>query len=350
MYYDLSMYVRVDVICSAARRTPASDHQQIREQARPCAAGDVVVGAVAAVGRHDRIETADGRERPLAMGDVCTVVLGRRYSTAEFFGDVPERLCAGDPLDLLNVGGIAGRVIPETSAVSGPTVLTYLGHATDGKGTVLSTFDSPLAADTTAAAPPVVLVIGSSMDSGKTTGASQVIRILTDRGFRTGGGKLTGTSRMKDLFRMKGAGASAVADFLDAGWPSTCGLAAGDLEAIHRALVGELAGRGVDVIVTEAADGIFERETEYILASGEIMKDVAVIVACATDSASAYGMIAALKSDYGIVPDFIAGIITSLPLFVEELSRRVSIPFLVDSDSVGGRLVELIRGRSVGVR
>ncbi len=344
------MYVRVDVICSAARRTPASDHQPIGEPAGPPAVGDVVVGKVAAVGRHEKIEILDGREQPLRVGDVCTVVLGRRYSSAEFFGDVPERLRAGDSLDLLNVGGIAGRVVPEESAVADPTVLTYLGHATDERGAGLSTFDNPLAAGPISTAPPVVLVIGSSMDSGKTTSAARIIRVLTNQGFRTGGAKLTGTSRMKDLFKMREAGAAAVADFLDAGWPSTCGLSARDLEAIHRALVGELAGSGADVIVTEAADGIFERETEYILASRDIMKDVAVVVACATDSASAYGMITALNSDYGIVPDFISGIITSLPLFREELSRRVSIPFFIDSDLTRGRLVELIRGRSAGVR
>ncbi len=350
MYYDSSMYVRIDIVCSAARRTPASDYQQVDEAGHTCAVGAVVVGRVAAVGRHAAIETADGGERPLGVGDVCTVVLGRRYSTAEFFGDIPARLIAGDGFDLLNIGGIAGRVMPESSAVSDPTVLTYIGHATDEAGTKLSTFDNPIAPDTPVTAPAVVLVVGSSMDSGKTTSAARIIRTLTDRGFRAGGAKLTGTSRMKDLFMMKSAGAYEAVDFLDAGRPSTYGLSSEELDEIHRALVGELAGRGIDVIVMEAADGVFERETEYILASRQIMKDVTMIVACATDSVSAYGMITALERFYGIVPDYIAGIITSMPLFMAELSRRATIPFFVDSDSVRDRCAALITERSTGVR
>jgi hypothetical protein len=350
MYYDSPMYVQVDVACSATRRVPVSDYQEVRESPDPCAAGDVVVGRVDVVGRHGAIETADGQERPLGAGDVCAVVLGRRYSTAEFFGEVPDRLFSGDRFDLLNIGGIAGRVMPETSAVSGPTVLTYLGHAIGKAGKKLTTFDNPVASNTEGAAPPVILVVGSSMDSGKTTSAALIIRMLTGRGFRVGGAKLTGTSRMKDLFRMKTAGAVDAADFLDAGWPSTPGLSSKDLEAIHRALVSELAGRGVDVIVSEAADGILERETEYIMASREIMRDVAMIIACATDSVSAYGMITYLERVYGIVPDFISGIITSFPLFMVELSRQVTIPFFVDSESVRNRCIELITGRSAGVR
>jgi hypothetical protein len=350
MYYDSPMYVRMDVVCSATRRTRVSENQEVREAGEPCAVGDVVVGRVASVGRHGVIETVQGLERPIGTGDCCCVVLGRRYSTAEFFADIPGRLSAGERLDLLNVGGIAGRIIPEASAVSNPTVLAYVGHATDETGKKLSTFDSPIAPGPLYSKPAVILVIGSAMDSGKTTSAAFIIQMLAQSGFKVGGAKLTGTSRMKDLFRMKTAGAAEVVDFLDAGWPSTYGLSSKDLEAIHRALMGELAGRGVDVIVTEAADGIFERETEEILSSPQIMGDVTMTVACATDSVSAYGMITYLERVHGIVPDFISGIITSLPLFMEELSQRVTIPFFVDSESVRKRCRELIIERSTGVR
>jgi molybdopterin-guanine dinucleotide biosynthesis protein len=295
------------------------------------------------------METADGTERRLGLGDVCAVVIGRRYSTAEFHGEIPARLSLGDQFHLLNIGGIAGRVLPETSAASGPTVLTYLGHAVDEAGGKLTTFDAPITAEAEGPTPAVILVIGSSMDSGKTTSAAFIVQMLTGLGFRAGGGKLTGTSRMKDLFRMKAAGAVDVVDFLDAGWPSTCDLSSEDLEAIYRAIVGRLSST-TDVIVAEAADGIFQHETELILASREIMAGVGMIVACATDSVSAYGMVTYLARVHRIVPDFISGIITSLPLFVEELSGRMAIPFFVDSESVRRRCANLIRGRSAGAR
>jgi molybdopterin-guanine dinucleotide biosynthesis protein len=344
------MCVRMDVVCSATRRTRVCEYQQVGEPGGPCAVGDVVVGRVADVGRHSVIETEQGVERRIRTGDCCAVVLGRRYSTTEFYGDIPGRLSPGDRFDLLNVGGIAGRVIPEASAVFNPTVLTYIGHATDRAGTKLTTFDNPIAPNAPGAAPAVILVIGSSMDSGKTTTAAFIIQMLTNMGFRVGGGKLTGTSRMKDLFRMKTSGAVDTVDFLDAGWPSTCGLSSEELEAVHRLLVGELSGRGVDVIVTEAADGIFEPETEKILRSRRIMGDVTMTVACAIDSVSAYGMITYLENAYGIVPDFISGIITSLPLFMDELSQRVTVPFFADSQPVRKRCRQLIVKGGTGVR
>jgi hypothetical protein len=349
MYYHSSMKVRLDVICSATRRTRISDHQYVRESADPCAVGDVIVGAVTRVGRHTVMETADGSERRLKVGDVCAVVIGRRYSTAEFHGEIPGRLSPGDPVDLLNIGGIAGRVMPETSAASGPTVLAYIGHATAETGARLNTFDDPIAAAEQRPAPVVILVIGTSMDSGKTTSASLIVRMLTGQGLRVGAGKLTGTSRMKDLFRMRDAGAVDTVDFLDAGWPSTCGLSSKDLEHIHRAIVGRLAP-AVDVIVSEVADGVFQRETELILASRAIMGGVRMIVACAADSVSAYGMVSYLASVHRIVPDFISGIITSLPLFMEELSGKVQIPFFVDSEPVRRRCADLVKEKKTGVR
>ena len=65
MYYDLPMYVRMDVVCSATRRTRVSENQEVREAGEPCAVGDVVVGRVASVGRHGVIETVQGLERPI---------------------------------------------------------------------------------------------------------------------------------------------------------------------------------------------------------------------------------------------------------------------------------------------
>ena len=68
MYYDLPMYVRMDVVCSATRRTRVSENQEVRETGEPCAVGDVVVGRVASVGRHGVIETVQGLERPIGDG------------------------------------------------------------------------------------------------------------------------------------------------------------------------------------------------------------------------------------------------------------------------------------------
>jgi hypothetical protein len=340
----------VDCAASATRRTSLARRQEVTPLAVPPAAGDVVIGTVARVGHHKVIETADGTERPIAAGDVCAVVLGRRYSTAEFFGALPEELGPGSEFDLLNVGGVAGRVVGAMSAASGPTVLVSLGHAVDGSGQKITTFDSPITGESKGARVDVVLVVGSSMDSGKTTSAARIIRLLTDAGFSVGGGKLTGTSRMKDLFKMKEAGATAVADFLDVGFPSTFGSSIRDLEYIYETLVGYLAGRGVRVVVMEAADGVFQRENGLILSSKRIMGHVKTIVGCAPDSAAVWGMVSYLGEVHHLVLDFVSGIITSSPLFREETAERISIPFLDDSREARDRLISMMTEKKARVR
>jgi hypothetical protein len=340
----------IAIASSATRRTAITLEQEARSIEGAPTVGDVVLGRVLSIGRHRAIEGGDGVERLLSPGTICAVVLGSRYSTAEFHGEVPDGLKEGDRFDLLNTGGVAGRVIPRTSAASGPTVLGYLGHAIDGSGRKLSTFDSPIAARAGGAAPRVILIVGSSMDSGKTTSAAFTIQLLSGPDFPVGGAKLTGTSRMKDLFKMKGAHAIDVADFLDVGFPSTSGCSQGDLEHIFETLTGYLGDRGARAVVMEAADGVFQREVELVLSSKKIMANVKMIIACATDSVSAYGMAAYLKRAHAIVPDYISGIITSLPLFMEELADRTEIPFFDDSHTTRDRLIKLMKENKARVR
>ncbi len=344
------MKFSIAVASSATRRTAISLEQEACSIDGAPMVGDVVLARVLSVGRHRAIEDAVGTEHPLSPGTICAVVLGSRYSTAEFHGEVPARLKEGDSFDLLNTGGVAGHVIPRTSAASGPTVLGYLGHAVDGSGKRLSTFDSPIAAQRRGAAPGVILVVGSSMDSGKTTSAAFAIQILSAADFPVGGAKLTGTSRMKDLFKMKGAHAVDVADFLDVGYPSTSGCSQSDLERIFEALTGYLGDRGARTIVMEAADGVFQREVELVLSSKKIMANVRMIIACATDSVSAYGMVTYLKKAHALVPDYISGIISSMPLFMEEAAERMKVPIFDDSRTTRDRLIKVVKENKARVR
>ena len=339
------MKIQVDVKSSATRRT---DIQSVQETdpayRRDPAPGDVVIARVEGLGRHRVIELASGEEHSISPGETAAVVLGRRYATCEFDGAIPQSLVEGDELHLLNVGGVAGRIKQVTSSLDDPTPLSYLGTAVDETYSVLSTFSGALEPRDEQSL-DVLLVIGSSMDSGKTTLASRAIKHLVGAGFRVGGAKLTGTSRMKDNNSMRRAGAVAVCDFLDAGYPSTYGASTDELERIFTALMTYLKDQGATMIVLEVADGVFQPETEAVLSSSVIMSRIKMIIGAASDSMAAYGMYVYLKEIHGVAPDFISGIITSQPLCVRELKRRIVTPLLENRPQSKHRFIRMAKER-----
>ncbi len=342
--------VGVDVRSSATRRIDLAAIQKADpEYGSSLEVGDVVLARVKTLGRHRAIELFDGVEHTIAPGEVAAVVVGRRYATDEFHGEIPVELSEGGTLHLLNVGGVVGRVKRSTSTVSDPTTLTYVGSAVDLRGKKLSTFDSPISRryfdkkglhDS-----DVLLVIGSGMEVGKTASASKAIEIISGMGCSAGGAKLTGTSRMKDLLRMRNSGAKDIVDFLDAGYPSTFGCSRSELEGIFGILLGFLAGRDINIVVMEVADGVFQRETEEVLSSRKIMERVKLVIAAAPDSMAAYGMLRYLSDIFGVVPDFVSGVITSAPLCVSELKKRTKVPILGDSSRSKEKFIKLIRER-----
>jgi hypothetical protein len=346
----LPMKEVVDIRSSATRGAKLTQPQQIShgEDETP-RAGDVILVRIEKPGHHSVIELLDGVEHPLVPGEVAAVALGRRYATGEFHGEVPEVLSGGSRLDLLNIGGIVGQVKSSTSTRNNPTTLIYLGSAVDEAGKKISTFDSPpldVAGEKRGCGDAaVLLVVGSAMDVGKTTAASTAIQRIREMGYPVGGAKLTGTSRMKDILKMKQAGAEGTVDFLDAGYPSTFGCSREELEVIFASFIDYFARSGVSIVVMEVADGVFQRETEIVLSSSYIMKRIRGIIAAAPDSLAAFGMIKYLSDIFDLVPDFIAGIITSAPLSTQELKKRVSVPFLDDSAESRERFFDFFHER-----
>lgn len=291
--------------------------------------GDVVIGAITKVGQHLVIEDPLGQEIVIHPGHICALVLGRRYSTSEFYGELPCKLKPNDEFSLLNVGGIAGEVKEKNALAMDPTTLTYLGHACTQEGKRLNTFDyAPCFLPPPALELPIILVIGTDMDCGKTTTCGLAIRILTDNGWRVGAGKLTGTSRMKDIFHMKARGAKWIADFMDLGFPSTSGCSIEELESIWLGLRSILTQKDCQILVLEVADGIFQPQTELILSNRRIVDECSILILSADRSLSAFGAIDYLMNRYKKKPNFLSGLITNSKLSITELSSKVDITVL----------------------
>ncbi len=214
------------------------------------ATGDFVVGRV--IGERNRLyecETKTGRMAELVRGDLLVGALGRRAATLEGVGDwraTTDELV----LDALTSAGLLGRATSISPMLPELVRIQYLGHATrDGGKLNMMDFVEPIPRRNLEI--PVVLVIGTSMSSGKTTAAQIIIRALKYLELDVAGAKLTGAARYRDILKFRDAGARCVVDFVDAGLPSTVCSEARFREAFEH-MLSRIAFCDADVLVAEA--------------------------------------------------------------------------------------------------
>jgi hypothetical protein len=257
---------------------------------------------------YDVVELTTGRMAHISKGDVLLGALGRRDALRGFVGRVPESIRAGDTLHVLNLGGLLGQVVSENRDVGHPLRVEVLGMVLQG-GHGANIADAALPAPPAGVVvPPVIAVSGTCMNAGKTYAASELIARLSERGYACGGAKLTGVAALRDTLDMEDHGAVATVSFVDAGLPSTAGLA--DVAPVARQLLGSLVSEApteLDVIVAEMGDGIIgSYGVESILADEGFRGLVAAHVLCANDLVAAWGGVAWL-SERGLGVDVVAG-------------------------------------------
>lgn len=82
---------------------------------------------------------------------------------------------------------------------------------------------------------PVIAVLGTSMNPGKTTAAA-LVRGLSAAGYRVAAVKATGTGSGNDVWSYADAGAALTLDFTDAGYPSTYRIPSLEIQACFERL------------------------------------------------------------------------------------------------------------------
>jgi hypothetical protein len=180
------------------------------------------------------------------------------------------------------------------------------------------------------AAPPVseprwIIVVGSSMDSGKTTACSSIIRGLVDAGHAVGAAKITGTASGRDFGAYADAGALPVVDFLDAGYASTVGCTDDQLAKVATDLAAYLRATPIEYGIIEIADGLLQHETRALLSLiGEVFPRAELVVT-ARESMSAASAIADLRA-LGHRPAVASGPLTNSPLVAREVELAASLP------------------------
>lgn len=345
------MRITVDKIASVTRnlslaRTLTLSDEILLEQ-----------GSVVAVRIHgekstyNQLEDTHGRWMTLHDGDIVVGALGKRNALHGYEGVMPEALKVGDTINMLNIGGVMGKCVSYNPDVGKPFNLEVLGQVLifpefqSRLGIPAHIRHNALRGQPQAPKVPIVFILGTCMNSGKTLAGSAIVRALHKQGLKIGGAKLTGISLMRDTLHLYDHGAEYIADFTDAG--IVCSGPENAAETAHKVL-SELAGKGVDVIVAETGDGVMgEYGVQAILADPELRAQCACFVFCANDPVGVAGGVEFLQREYGIAVDIVAGPATDNAVgmrFVE----RLGIPARnarVDPRALGETALELVMKR-----
>jgi hypothetical protein len=291
-------------------------------------AGDLVYGRIAQLVQHMALENKEGRIHAINEGTRAIFVLGNRYAPDYYEGFVPDEL--PQQLDLLSRSGIVGRAANRSSMVKDPTQVKVLGYVCDSNGRVINTrsFDriKPKSKEKSNNRARLILNIGTSMNSGKSTTAAACCWALSTMGHKVRGSKVTGTAGLKDILLMEDNGASPVADFSYMGYPSTYMLDESALLDIFNKLDLKFANSPRNFWVVEFADGILQRETAMLLRSDDVRSRIYRLIFNARDAFAAIGGLAILKQELDLVPDAISGICSSSPLGIRELQNYTDLP------------------------
>ena len=291
--------------------------------------GDVLLCEVLRPGLHGRIETSTGERSKLYVGDLIICALGRRYATGML--EASAELC-GEEADLVSASGVCGRVLQRTNEAVKPTRLRVLAQAVGATGRPLNLRSyGPEPAPPSLHRPAWILVVGSAMDSGKTTACAGLIHGLARAGMRVGAAKLTGTSSARDSGSYRDAGADPVFEFLDCGWPSTAGCTIEELDAIVCNLSGHLRAARVDAAVLEVADGLLQPETAALLELLRERLETDTAVFAARESLSAVAGVERLQR-LGYDVAAVSGVVSISPLARREVELACSVPCLTTTE------------------
>jgi len=322
----------------SVRRVPrASIETLLTGDLRPHS-GDLVLAEIVRLGQHRRIELGSGRRAWLHPGDRVILCYGNRYAPDQFEGYVPEDL---GPCHMVAAGGIAALQRSKHSTVKDATAIRPLGLLGDADGRPLNLASWGLPPRNFGRRPLTLAVVGTSMNAGKTTAATQLIRGLGSAGLKVGAAKLTGTGAGGDVWQMQDNGADPVLDFTDAGFASTFGLPPQLLEKIAATLTGHLAEADVDVIVLEIADGLLQQETATILASDWFRQSVYGVFFAASDALGVESGVRRLR-DLGLPLLAISGALTASPLAVTEARQIVDCPILTREELLTSSLLDCL--------
>ena len=256
------------------------------------------------------IEDPTGFMDPVKPGDRVVGAFGVRAATLEGAGS--WRAVEGDRLHAMTGAGLFGRFISFSPLLPSPLELRYVGHVTRG-GEKVTMRQFAIESDGPKFNVPTLLIVGTSMSSGKTVTGRAAVEVLTGAGLAVTGAKLTGAGRYRDILSFAKSGASRIYDFIDAGLPSTIAPEA-EYRAAIAPLLRHIASERPDFLVCEA--GASPMEPYNGAAAIDMLGDnISCRILCASDPYAVVGV----QKAFGLKPDLVTGPATNTKAAIERL-------------------------------
>lgn len=315
-------------------------------------AGDVAVFKVIVLGKHTRIQTDSGRNTIILPDDLIMGAFGNRYATSQIEGYVPKSYL--ESYDILGQGGVIGQAKSWhlNFDLIGTTTVELIGYVVNAEGQVVNTIKNfePLQSFDPVSfldSPKVILSLGTSMDSGKTSSAAFLAHGLKKAGKTVAFIKLTGTTYTKDKNFVQDYGAHDAVDFSDFGFPSTYMCDTEVLLDLYQSLLTKVINSvNPDYVIVEIADGLLERETNALLKHTAFIRQFQGAMFSATGSLSG---IAGAKQieDLGINIIGVSGLVTTSPLLVEEIRQNSKYSVLLMEDLMSEKIIHIIDNKNI---
>lgn len=323
------------LVGSVASRVPLVSPLELTSEKRG-RHGDVVLVRVTEVNAtYPSLETPEGKEIALGRGQLLIGALGSRKALHGFSGSPPSGFKPNMALHLLNKGGVIGECSAFHRDLGWPTQLEYLSTLSwKGRPANLEDFALPLI-DEPLPEVPVVPVLGTGMDAGKTSVCKQLLKPFSEKGFSINAGKVAGVACRRDILSMKKNGAGQTLSFEDFGFPSTIQLKA--LTPVARSMIHYLAASKPNFIVLEMGDGILGGyHVSSLFEDTDFLTRCVSMIVCANDLMGTWGALQWLSQlDHRKCPVLISGRVTDSAEGVRYIEEKWNLPAANAFDSAG---------------
>ncbi len=305
--------VLIDKIGSVTANCRLSREVRVADEIAAVEGGVVAVRVLNSKSTYNQLELPSGRFSKVKPGDVAAVALGHRKALFGYSGHLPATVAPGDQLHLLNLGGVLGVCDSTNPDLGDPFVCEVLGQVLHfpylaeriGVPAHIDQGALPLSDALDVKGVPVVALVGTSMNAGKTQAACSLVQAFAHRGLRVAAGKTTGVSLRRDILAMEDAGARQVLIFTDFGIVTTT---PENAPRAARSVLSALAADRPDVIVIELGDGLLGLYgVDEILDDVPLRSSFSAVVLAASDPVAAWGGVRLLAERHALSTAVITG-------------------------------------------
>lgn len=264
-----------------------------------------------------KVEVCNGDMIPVVPGDQVIGALGRREATLEGVGSFDAVI--SNRMNALTSAGLLGVFTSFSIMLPRPMELVYRGHIVrDGRK--LNMRDFRLRTKARGFYVPTILIVGTSMNAGKSVTGRRVCEVMSAAGLRIIAAKLTGAGRYRDIASFRKYGAVEVYDFVDAGLPSTV-VPEEEFRVAVRPLLAHINSRRPDYLIAEAGASPLEPYNGDT-AIDELGENIVCTILCASDPYAVVGV----RQGFTLEPDLVAGPAAQTTAAIELVRKLTGLP------------------------